>query len=273
VDFPVILEVVGHLPDGGPFSRVEPSPFRANNRGEGVPGGRFMLQLFGEEQVSVGTSAPKTKTPFLNRSKSALYLMRGFTSTPNLRLCVPCPLTIVVKSSRNCRRSCCTPWGVEAFWPTTTDGNRRLIPKLVGFSSLMKRLKWRVNWLTVVGGNHPGVHPLPGDVLVGGNLEGAVGGRATNRNIRVNAQAFAGSVALESSAEAEGMVAIEMMVEAAHHQQIAEWRWERAFKLREDPRGVHGLGLFLTVAFNGEEPKRLVLNDRGAETSRRTVGG
>src|SRR3989442_15627700 len=111
----------------------------------------LVWQLVGEEQVSDGSSWLKMKTPPLNRSNSALYLMRGFRSVPNFRLCTPCQVPIVEKSSRNCKRSCCTPCGVEAFCPITTEGKRRLTPWLVGTRLLMKRLNCTRNWLSVRG--------------------------------------------------------------------------------------------------------------------------
>jgi len=75
--------------------------------------------------------------------------------------------------------------------------------------------------------------------LVSGNLEGAVVGAPPIEIFRVNAQAFAGSVTLESSATAEGMVANEMMVEAASPSANRGTALGKSLKLREDPRGVH----------------------------------
>src|SRR5437764_3078642 len=96
-----------------------------------------------------GSSAKKKNEVFFTRSKSRLYLMRGFRSTPNLRLCNPCQLLWVERSSRSCNLSCCTLCGVDEFCPMTTDGKRRLMPKLVGFRLLMKRLKCKTNSFTV----------------------------------------------------------------------------------------------------------------------------
>src|SRR5581483_3421041 len=112
-------------------------------------GERLVTQLVGVGQWIVGSSAKKKKEVFFTKSNSRLYLMRGFRSTPNFRLCNPRQFLWVERSSRSCSRSCCTRCGVEAFWPITTEGKRRLIPKLVGFRLLMKRLKWKTNSLTV----------------------------------------------------------------------------------------------------------------------------
>src|SRR4029450_30806 len=76
--------------------------------------------------------------------------MRGLRSTPTFRLWLPWPSRMVEKSSRTCQRSCRTAWGVDAFWPTTTEGKRRLMPWLVGSRLLSKRLKWTVSWLTLL---------------------------------------------------------------------------------------------------------------------------
>src|SRR5581483_4117696 len=132
-----------------PFSTVEPNPFRANERWPGIE----LVQLTGftksGRHLIPGSSWSKINTPFLNRSNSALYLIRGFRSVPNFRLCTPCQFPIVETSSRNCSRSCCTFCGVEAFCPITTDGKRRLIPWLVGTRLLMNRLKCTTNWFSV----------------------------------------------------------------------------------------------------------------------------
>jgi hypothetical protein len=90
----------------------------------------LVVQLVGEAHVTVGSSALKKNDVFFTKSNSRLYLIRGFRSAPNLMLCKPCQLAWVDKSSRNCSRSCCTAWGVDAFWPITTDGKRRLMPTL-----------------------------------------------------------------------------------------------------------------------------------------------
>jgi len=76
------------------------------------------------------------------------------------------------------------------------------------------------------------VHPLPGDSRWW-HLEALVVGAPPTENIRVHAQASR-EVLRWNSAEAEGMVTIEMMVEAAHHQQIANGAG-KSFKLREIP--------------------------------------
>src|SRR6266566_274300 len=265
VDFPVILEVVGHLPDGGPVFARGAQPLQGKQQGRRRTGGEVHVATVRRGTSERGDVGTENEDAVLEQIEERVVLdawvhvhaefevMRA-VPVDNRREIVPELQAVLLHTLGR--------GGVLAH----NHGRKSQIdPKTRGVQLVDEAVEVEGELVDGGGGNHPGVHPLPGDVLVGGNLEGAVGGRATNRNIRVNAQAFAGSVALESSAEAEGMVAIEMMVEAAHHQQIAEWCCERAFKLREDPRGVHGLGLFLTVAFNGEEPKRLVLNDRGAE--------
>src|SRR5437870_3442505 len=123
-------------------------PRRAKKTGELGSCINVVWQLVEDEQVIPGSSTLKKNDVFFTKSNSALYLIRGFRSTP-MRLCSPCQLPCVEKSSRNCSRSCRTFCGVEEFPPNTTDGKRRLIPRLVGFRLLMKRLNCTVNWFKV----------------------------------------------------------------------------------------------------------------------------
>src|SRR5438445_3119148 len=124
-------------------------PRRAKKTGELGSCINVVWQLVEDEQVIPGSSTLKKNDVFFTKSNNALYLIRGFRSTPNLMLCSPCQLPCVEKSSRNCSRSCCTFCGVDEFCPNTTDGKRRLIPRLVGFKLLMKGLNCTVNWFKV----------------------------------------------------------------------------------------------------------------------------
>src|SRR6266853_4104709 len=63
----------------------------------------------------------------------------------------------------------------------------------------------------------------------------------------------------------KGLSLGKMMIQLAHHQQVAEGSRGRSFELRIDPASIHRLRFLLPVALDGVEAERLVLDQCSAQ--------
>src|SRR5437016_4870538 len=217
-DFPVILKIVGHLPDGGPVFARGAQPLQGKQQRRRRTGREVHVATVRRGTGERGDVAAENEDAVLEQIEERVVLDAWVHVHAEFQVVCAMPADNRREVVANLQAVLLHTLGRGGVLAHNHGRKSQIDPKTRGVQLVDEPVEVKGELVDGRGGNHPGVHPLPGDVLVGGDLEGAVGGRATNRNIRVNAQAFAGSVALESSAEAEGMVAIEMMVEAAHHQ-------------------------------------------------------
>src|SRR5437660_6080177 len=104
------------------------------------------------------------------------------------------------------------------------DGKRRLIPKLVGFRLLMKRLNCTVNWLRVRLESREVCIACQEMFSLVAFWNAFSAGRPAIQQVRVDAQAFSRRIPLKRGPETETLCRREVMIELGYNQQVTEGR-------------------------------------------------